>query len=349
MAINLDPINTAAAKNIMPGLVDNFFKNDPLLQMLKAQRLFDMLGGPQFQENFLYAPMNGGFYGKGQDFDISSKQVYTGLTFTPRYAEVNVSEYLEDIEVEANSPNKVLDMVQTHLGDAALTMSAILAVALYKEGQSAGRLRAINGLSEALSDGTNASYDGSTYTSYGTQTRADVAPALNSPVGAQAANVNGQITYSVLERSYQSCVLGGEFPKLAVTSNRCMAFINENFQPQQRLDTTEPTIGWPGLKFKNNSTTIVQSQYVPSQDGVNDPILGNYSNNSEVLFWLNPGPTGDLAYLKFYTSTSPKFRFGFTGFKVTQNGTKVAGQILWSGNFTVRAPRLMRILFGITS
>jgi hypothetical protein len=348
MAINLDPINTAATKNIMPGLVDLYFKDDPVLAMLKAQRLFDMLGGPSFQENFMYAPMNGGFFAKGAPFDISTKQIYTGLTFTPRYAQVNVTEYLEDIEVEANSPNKVLDMVQTHLGAAALTMSGILAVNLYKDGQSAGRTLFMNGLSEALSDGTNASYDGTTYTSYGTQTRADVSPALNSPVGAQAANVAGQVTYPVLERSYMSCVIGGEQPKLGVTTNRGMAFINENFQPQQRIDTLEPTIGWPGIKFKAGAT-ILTSQYAPGQDGVNDLVLGNYNLATETFFWLNPGPTGDLAYLKFYTSTSPKYRFGFTGFKVAQNATKVAGQILWSGNFTVRAARLMRILFGITS
>ena len=33
--INLDPINTATTKTIMPGLADSFFKNDPLLLFLK--------------------------------------------------------------------------------------------------------------------------------------------------------------------------------------------------------------------------------------------------------------------------------------------------------------------------
>src|SRR5712691_368779 len=35
--INLDPINTATTKNIMPGLADAFFKNDPLLEFFKAR------------------------------------------------------------------------------------------------------------------------------------------------------------------------------------------------------------------------------------------------------------------------------------------------------------------------
>lgn len=50
--VNLDPINTATTKNIMPGLADSFFKNDPLMEFLKA-RHHVYPGGPQIQENFL--------------------------------------------------------------------------------------------------------------------------------------------------------------------------------------------------------------------------------------------------------------------------------------------------------
>lgn len=49
--VNLDPINTATTKNIMPGLADNFFKNDPLMEFLK-NRHHVYPGGPQIQENF---------------------------------------------------------------------------------------------------------------------------------------------------------------------------------------------------------------------------------------------------------------------------------------------------------
>jgi hypothetical protein len=51
-APNLDPVNTAATKNIMPGLADNFFKNDPLLEFMK-RRVHKYPGGPLVQENFL--------------------------------------------------------------------------------------------------------------------------------------------------------------------------------------------------------------------------------------------------------------------------------------------------------
>lgn len=350
-APQLDEVNTAATKRIMPGIVDNFFKNGPIVAYCKKNRMKPWPGGPQIQENYLYKPMKGGFYKKGAQFDITKRQTKSGLLFEPAFAEVNVTEYTEDVEVIVRGPEAVFSLVNTDLGNAALTLSAILEIAIWKHGQALpndDRSGHINGLSEALSNGVDPSWDGNVYGSYGGQARVDVRPALDSPTGLVPANVNGAITYRVLEHSYMSTVIGAEHPRLGVTTNRCQGFINENFQPQQRLtmgDTVEPTIGWPGMKFKQS--TIVVSQYAPGQDGVDDPDLGNYYAPAETFAWLNPGGEGEDAFFRLHTSTSPKYAFGFTGFKVAQDSTVVAGQILWSGAFTVRTPRLMRILHGI--
>lgn len=358
-APNLDEINTLSVKRIMPGLADSFFKNDPLLAFLKRNRHEVWTGGPLVQENFLYKPMIGGPYKKGAQFNISKQQTKAGLLFDPRFYEVNVTEYTEDVEILVRGPQAVMSMVQADLGNCALTMSALLAVDLYQNGQltaNADRTANIEGLESALTDGINATWAGNTFTSYGQQNRADVSPALNSPLGLiSSPNINGGITFRVLEHSYQSTVIGDEHPVIGVTTNRCMGFINENFQPQQRIDTLEPTIGFPGLKFKQ--ATLVESQYCPGQDGVNDPLLGNYSTATgvapanvtagETFWWLNPGGEGEDALIRMYFAQSPKYQFGFTGFKVAQDSTVVAGQILFSGTVTNRAPRLMRALFGI--
>jgi hypothetical protein len=347
---NLDEINTLTTKKIMPGLVDNFFKNSPLLAFVKNNRRGDWAGGPTIQENFLYKPMKGGAYAKGATFDITKRQTMAGLLFEPKFYQVNVTEFTEDVEIIVRGPQAVLSLVQAHLSDAALTMSGILAIAIYRHGQNLvgdDRSLQINGLEEALSDGAAASFGGGTFTSYGQQARADVNNALNSPTGLIAANINGAITYHTLEHTYQSCVIGSEHPVIGVTTNRCMGYINENFQPQQRIDSKEPTIGFTGIKFKD--ATIVQDQYCPGVDGVDDEDLGDYSNSTgETFFWLNPGGEGEGAYFRLFIATSPKYQFGFTGFKVAQDSTVVAGQILFGGNFTVRAPRLMRILHNIT-
>jgi hypothetical protein len=348
--ISLDPIDTATTKNIMPGLADDFFKADPLLEFMK-NRHHTYPGGPLIQENLLYKSMIGSPYAKGVGgFNISKRQTFTGLRFGPKYYQVSIPEYLEEVEIEVNGPTAVLSMVKTDMGNGALTMSAILAIDNYAGGQNLGgndRTLRLNGLQEALSDGTNASLDGNTYTSYGQQTRADLGPAIKTPVGLIAANVAGSITYHVSEHSYQSCVIGKEHPVIGVTSNRGMGFISENYQPAQKVDSIEPTIGYTGIKFKQ--ATIVESQYIPGQDGVNDADIGNYNASSESLLWLNPGPEGEDAYIKLRISVSPRFQFGFTGFKPAQDNTVVVGQILFAGNMTCRAVRLQRWLFGITS
>ncbi len=353
-----DELNTATRKDILPSVADDFFKNGPTLRFCKEKRLRIFKGGTGVQENFLYRPMKGGAYPRGGHFDITRRQTKTGLLFNLRTYYVNVTEYVEDIEIEMRTPAAVFDTVKTDMANAALTLSAILEIALWKHGQpiDAGfvlqdRSLEMNGFAEALSDGANASYDGNTYRTYGGQSRVDgsVGTALNSPAGVIAAYVNGNITNRILEHSYQSCVLADDHPVLGITSNRGMGFINESYQGQQRLvDTVEPTIGWPGLKFKQ--ATLVESQYFPSQDGVNDPDIGNYLNTAlqgEMIGWINPGGEGDDAYFRLHMSASPKFQFGFTGFKVAQDSTMVAGQVLVACTLTVRAPRLMRILYGI--
>lgn len=350
--LNLTELTTATVIEIMPTLADNFFKSGPIVRYCKENRMKLFDGGLGIQENFIFKPMKGGFYNMGDQFDITKQRTKTGIQFTMKKAYVNVTEYLEQIEIELRSPHAVFDTVKTDLANAALTLSAILEVAIIQNGQNVAgndRTPAFNGFEEALNDGTNASYKGNTFPSYGGQARADVNGALTPPTGLINANVAGPINNHVLEHSYQSCVLGEDHPRLMITTSPCVGFINENYQPIQRLvDTKEPVIGWPGLQFK--AATIIESQYMPGAQGVNDPDIGDYSSsNGETMLILNPGGEGDDAYFRLHIAASPKFQFGFTGWKVGRDDTQVSGQVLFGGNFVVRCPRLMRFLFGITS
>lgn len=349
MAIQLDEINTVATKRIQPGLVDNYFKSGPVMAYLKT-RFNRKWTGPQIQENFMYGvPGKGGAYKKGATFNLVKQQNKTGMLFTPRYYRVNVTEFLEDLEVEAAGPTAVFSLLKVDLAAAAIQMSSILEIALFHNGQNVGgndRTAEINGLEEALTDGINTTWTGATFLAYGGQTRADVSPALNSPTGLIQPSV-ATMSFRALEHSFMSCTIGAERPKLGVTTNRAMGFIAETFSPQQKIDVLDPEINWPGMKF--NTATIVVSQYCPGADGVNDANLGDYFNATETFWWLNPGPQGDDAYLRLYIAQSPKFAFGFTGFKGARDDNQVSGQILFGGNFTCRSPRLNRGLYGITA
>lgn len=356
MALQLDEVNTVVTKTIQPGVVDGYFKSGPLIAMCR-RRFTRKWIGPQIQENFMFKPMKGGAYGKGASFDVTRRQTRAGMLFTPRYYQVNVTEFLEDLEVEMAGPTAAFSVIRTDMAQAALTMSAILEIAAFHHGQNiAGDDRSLelNGLEEPLGSATVASWAGNTFAAYGGQTRADVAPALTPPTGQiaspniGAAPYNGSISYRVLRHSYLSCCLGNEAPTVGLTTRRCMGFISENFLPHQIIDTTQPEINWPGMKF--DRATIMMSDYCPGQDGVNDADLGNYNASGETFWWLNFGPQGDDAYIRLYIAQSAKFAFGFTGFKGAREDNQVSGQILFGGNGPiVKALRLSRALYGITS
>jgi len=338
----LDELNTYTKKEITGGVVDNVFKNDPVLAMIKANRSVKFTGGTQIQENFLYAPMSGGAYSKGESFTIDRRQTATGATFDPKHYEVNITEFKEDLQIFNKGPNAVFRIIDADMQNAALTMSAILAIAQYQEGQSATRSKHMNGFAEQLNDGSVNSFDGSAYTSYGTLTRGGtIGTALNSPMTGPGAQVSGPITYKLLEEAYNSVVIGSEYPDTMVTTNLGYSYIKEKFQPQWRVESQDPKIGFNSLVF--NAARVFQSQYAPGTAGVNDSDLGNYNvSTGETLFYLN------MKYLKLYVTDDQEFGFGFTGFKPAQDNTQVAGQYLATLNMTNQAPRLMRHLYDFT-
>src|SRR3989304_8755112 len=165
MAIQLDDVNPVTTKEIMPGVVDGYFRAGPVIAMAKA-RFTRKWVGPQIQENFMYKPMKGGAYKKGTGFNVLRDQTRTGLLFTPRDYQVNVTEFLEDLEVEMAGPRAAFSVIRTDMQQAALTMSAILEIAAFHHGQAlAGddRSAEVNGLEEAYGHATNASIFGNVF------------------------------------------------------------------------------------------------------------------------------------------------------------------------------------------
>lgn len=356
-APQLDEVNTVTQKKIYPGVVDNYYKAGPVIAMLKT-RYNRRWNGPQIQENFLYDAPATASYRPGATFPLVRKQTKTGLLFTPRYYRVSVTEYLEMIEVELAGDMAQWSTVQQDLNEASLAMSACIEIAAFHHGQAiAGDDRSsdLNGLEEAFTDGSNQTWTSTVFPTYGGQSRAGVRMAgvaagqgaLDSPLGViNTPNVT-QTSFNALNQMYLSACIGKEHPQLAVTTKPMMGFIANTFFAHQLIDTKNAEIDWPG--FKLNQCTIVMSDYCPGSQGINDPNLGNYNSaNGETLWFLNFGPQGQDAYIRLHIAASPKFAFGFTGFKGARGDNMVAGQILFAGNISVRTPRLQRAAYGFT-
>src|SRR5579859_171998 len=247
----LDALTTSTRRKILPGVTDLVFRNDPALAYLRKNNLEQFDGGQLIQENFLYGVLpNGGPYAQGATAVMSIAQVETGATFFPKTYWVPVTISKEQIQIFNKGPLAVFRLIDSRLQTAGLTMAAWLAIALYNNGQDATRTLHLNGFAEQLVDGTNAAWNGNSYTLYGTLSRnGTIATALNAPMTNPTANVAGPITYKTLEEAYNTCVIGDEYPNLMVTTNLGLSYIKEKFQPQWRTETQDPNIGFNGLKF----------------------------------------------------------------------------------------------------
>lgn len=343
----LDELNTSTQRHIVPGIIDQVFKNDPLLAYLKKNNLEKFPGGTQIQENILYAPLpNGGPYNDGETFTMVLSQNETGLSFAPKNYAVPVTISKMQAQVFNKGPEAVFKIVDARLQNAALTMSGMLANALYNQGSSGTRTKHLNGIEEALSDGTTNGWTGATYASYGTLSRTDGGPQAAAIQAPAPLNVNGPITYKTLEEKYNTIVIGDEYPNLMVTTNLGMSYIKEKFQPQVRIESQDPNIGFNGLKF--NQAMVIQSQYAPgtlndSTTSIAGVRLGtNYVSTGETLYYFN------TKYWRLWVTDDPEFGFGFTGFKPAQDTLIVGGQYLYTGNLTCQSFRLNRYLYNIT-
>ncbi len=373
----LDEINATTEKEIYGAVMqDNFFRNAPYLAYKRDHCLFPFGGGAFMQFDFTYAPMIGGAYARGENFNTSKPQTIQGAQFDPKTYEVNITEYLEDIEINNRGPLAVFSLVEADMRTAMNTMNAIVEIAGWRHGQASGstitdnRAKHINGISEILNNGIDNSWDGNVFPSYGGVTRGGtVGTALNGNirwVGDSQGNP-GQITYGVLLEQYMRCRRGNDEPDIGVTNKAAYAFILERMQVQQRFSQeTDPIYGATGIRFQK--AFVLADDYCPSatsQYGVNDSVIGNYSTGTfttvgsptaasnlpaatpitvgEVFFWINTRKQ------LFRISNSPLFGFGFKPFIYSADNTRVSGQILAAINDECPAPWSGIQIFGIGS
>jgi len=358
-------------------LRDNFFRTAPFLAYLRRNRLKSYPGGAFMQQPGLYAPLKGGAYAQGDTFNLAKPATIDATAFDPKYYYVNVTEYLEEIGTQAKGPMNVVNLVEAHLDNSMKTLNAILNIALWRHGQGSAstitdnRVTQINGMSEALNNGVDNSWDGNVFPTYGTKTRGSgvVGTGLNSVpkwFGDTAGNT-GTITYNNLLEMYTAAGQRGVFPDLGISNAAVWNFMLERIQPQQRfMELGTDPVFWGAQAIKLMTVSFLVDAYAPSAVyGINDPDLGNYLTST---FTSVASPTAAsglpssttvtvgevLALLNtqqwdFRMSDNPLYQFGWTGFKVAQNSTMVAGQSLAAANFPCGSPWGSNHAYGIGS
>ena len=343
MALSLTELNAITQEYIVPDSVtDNVFENDPLLAHLKVNQPRVFPGGQNFSEVFMWdTTTNAGAYDRTDTtsvFTVTEEDVSNRTTFDVKYYYANVSITKEVLQVLNVGPEAVFRQVDIRLVNGALTMSENLSLDLYNHGQDKSgdsgtdRLLNLNGLDEIVNDGTTDGWQTHTYANYGTIIRSDVSGALNSV----PKNVNANITYKVMDEEYMKAVIGSKWPTLGVTTNLGFSYIKQKFQPQQRITTVDPTIGFVGLEF--NKARIMVSQYCPGT-AAKSP---NTDSGGETLWFLSPED------FRLWITADPEFAFGFSGFKGNRDDNLLAGQLFFAGNISCVSPRTQKLLYNIT-
>ena len=371
----LAELNLTTYEEIYPKVVeDMYFKATPFAMHLRERALVPFGGGSRMQNTFLARPLIGGAYAPGDNFNITKVQTLAGTAFDPKYYEVSVPEYKEQILVLNTGNLAVFDLVELDLQNAMNTISAIIAIDLALHGQPSGgsivgnRPKNLNGWIEAVNDGITPGWDGSIFTAYGTQARngfVSSSTRFNStPVFAgNPDGTTGPVTYPTLEEGYQTASVGNQEPDLGAANKALYAYIKERIQPQQRFaQERDPYWGVSGMRM--NNAIILKDDYFPSlKYGVNDPFLGNFLtstfsspgttanggtaaaisnlpvsgttvNVGEVFAWFN------MAKFLFRITDSEEFGFGFSGFIPAQDNTRVVGQVKAAVNLECLAPGL---------
>src|SRR5262245_19222125 len=235
---NVQELNSVTLYEIYPRVItDEFFLATPFLAYIRDHCMVPFTGGTFMQSPIRYAPLIGGFYAPGSNFNITKRQTITALQFDTRYCYVSIPEYKEEIQVENKGELAVASLLEADMQNGVDTANGIVAVALAQSGQGA-RILAINGWTEAINDGLNPSYDGTVYTTYGQQTRnGAVGSTLNSTPQwcGTSTGATGTITYSLLEEGYQDASIGQKEPNLGPGNKAVIAYIKEKMVVQQRF------------------------------------------------------------------------------------------------------------------
>jgi hypothetical protein len=366
-----DELNAITRFEMYPRIMEDlFFKGAPYLAYMRKSGVVPFTGGSGMRSAFLFSPLIGGPYSPGDNFVLTKVPVVAAHQLKPRYYYVAVPEYKEVLQVENVGPLAVFSLLDADMRAAMNTLNAMIAIAMWREGTSAGRAKQMSGLAEAINNGVDPSWDGTIATSYAGQLRnGAVGSALNStPMWLGDALGNpGSIQYHHLIESYQDASIGSDEPDLGICNKAAFAYILERMQVQQRFMESmerDPIFGATGFRFMN--ARIIKDEYAPSLAyGESHAILGSNLTATvaspasptaksripgsqtltigEVFMWMNSRAG------KMRVASSEEYAFGWSGFFPSQRSTRVVGHFKAGLNYHQYAPRLNKMLFGFTS
>jgi hypothetical protein len=338
-------------------VIDNFFVDSTLLRKMRLSGALDeYAGGTIMQTPFQYQRVNGGAIAPGSDITVMQKQILAATGFVPKEYVEQIPVNLWQVGVINSGPAAKVKIIDAYMTNAVQSLNTDLGIDIYRHGQANSgtavtnnRVIFINGISEALNDGVNNSWDGNVFVNYGGQNRnGAVGNALNSVptwVGTQTG-ATGQITYKPLVEAYLNCV---QEPDLGVCNKALYAYLLERLEPKQRYaEEQDVNMGMVGIRVMNalimvdklcpstkygtilpsglsqttaiKPSTFTSATLTSTQNAISNLPSATTINPGEPFFWLR------TKGWKVRPTTDPEYNFNFTPWIRSQtNADNVVG------------------------
>lgn len=377
----INELNATTLKRIYPSKVrDFYFRSSAILARLRANgNIMPWQGGLYEDQPFLYRPLAGGAYAKGQPFNTVKVETSSANRFDAnRKYYVNVTEFLEDIYIVNRGPAAIINRVGLDMRAMINTANEFIAIDLWRHGQgiaggatgnTVDRSVYMNGLAEAFNDGVTSSWTGETFPAYGGVNRLSTGPFASGykvlrsvPKWCGDQNGNpGRLDYLKLVMGYEEATIGNQEPDLGVCNRAVFAHILNTIQPQQRLQSvTDYAWGVSGVQLRN--AVIVKDEYCPSARFGETRATGDFKtaaftssaspdSTSSLPAATSVTPAGTFWWINSKTirglMPDGPYGLGFTGFQKAFNSDVIAGQTLLAFTLICDDPRLNKQYFGI--
>ncbi len=280
----------------------NFFVGTPFQAKLRKAGVLDpFLGGNGMFEGFIYGRLQGAAVAPGSTVTVTRQQTNTGMKFQPK-AYVSWAP-IDDWELDDGSgtggvinsgPSRIINQYTVLMEGLTDQINTMLEMDSFRHGQPSAatvaenRVLNSNGLSEALNDGLNPSWDGNVFTTYGGQARnGAIGTALNSvPLYCgTSSGSTGQMDFNVLMQMWSQATVTGGQPDLGITNVLGFVAIANALDAQRRdISNTKHDIKWDGLNF--NGVDIYADPLAPSAQAINyiplAPVSGSAGNTTLV-------------------------------------------------------------------
>lgn len=337
---------------------DNLFVGTPFQAKLRRAGVWDpFLGGNGMFEGYIYGRPQGAAVAPGSTVTVTRQQMNTGLKFQPKAYVSWVP--IDDWELDDGSgtggvvnsgPAMIANQYQILMEAMVQTINTMIEMDSFRHGQpssatvSDNRILNSNGLSEALNNGIDPSWDGNRFTTYGSNTRnTTIGAALNSvplylgtPTGAV-----GQIDFNALMRLWGQCTVTGGKPDLGITNVLGFVAIANALDAQRRdISNKNHDIDWRGLDF--NGVEIFADPLAPSA------LAGDFLSLAPATGTAGNNVLSDGAGVSTQTGTftSPQYTSGgvnvttsVTGSGIPSNKTITVGEVLFfleAASFKIR-------------